>query len=1191
MKKTVRNFLIATLSVLAIGATATACASSTEGKGPDYEYQWYAPLRAECDSFMTIDGKLDEEIWKDQNYLYWAGAKDNEIKATTIFTSKGLYVGMYAEDDNVTWKNRYAFDENAYIKIQVVKENEITYKNSRAYVHPTRQFVFNIDAKNTLSRMERRYDAKSYVQGELNGETEYMSAELFVPWSELGYKESELNENGCPQAVKLLIQYWTQTGHSGFPGFSDDNSFKTYYTYDADGSTCDFDRYSKDESIGYSVSGWTPGDKWVVDEENKTATNTVDRTQILWFRKDVNGNACSSGTHYVASVKVKSIQVDKMYPHVGIMTLAAKTKFNIYGVSTASLSKGTVYVSAGRETNGEQWVATKNFETTYKTNYTGATVGENMTLAADEAYLTVVKRGAELYYFVNDEYVGYEYDERMEEECIVGIFANGQTTVSDWSFEDYSNKQEELDDYLRKYVHFIDTTDNGGYVVSDKMVAKHGTSFNVSVTPKLGYVLTKLTLNGTDIYNDFVSNAVDAVLTYTPDKDVAIDAEFSKIPNKNMKDLFIKVTDNENESKTLSDATYVIRGKDNRFIYSGKVNSSGYIVGSLVKEGTYPLANEVTLTTDGKYSIEISCDGYVTKKFDFEIPNNFSEKEFEATYKLEAYPFGAVTVNGVTVKGAGSYEYEDKQKKVFTTQATAGNGSQYMRDSVFTGNYMFEGSVTLINDALYKDENNIWTYGAVSGYIFSSGKNYITMKSAAWIAGKLYIQCGSTEIGLSNFPIENENGNGGFYKAGAKLKFYVYRYNDVFYVYNCKKELGFTLGKSGLELVNSSIVEGQGNLKAFNSGLEKYFSEGNQNAIGMYRIAYGLGGGEYRYEFNYTNDENKLTQQFSTVNVALRENENYSLKAESKYAIGDGFLKGLNVTLNFANIPDNGSNYIVAVKYGDNDAELFNGEYNRENGTLTVTLPLNDDATVWLEEYGLGEVTVNGSTTKDIVGGILQETSSGYKNDFDDTLYIRQYYTDKKAVGDYIFNVEITVSDKTPEIASGWMTGSGVGVMLSAGGDNSLAFFTNSWEGTNLLIKVGGKGAASISVSGFPRDNSLKTVGSKLRFSIQRKGDALYFYNCNGTLIFHMDKYGIALDSATAQINGTEVTKDLVRQQVELMMNAGNETAFGIFREFNAKGSYEWKVLVASGDEMTWPDFWGEFIPDRNNTVLPKEEE
>ena len=72
MRNRIKNSLLIGLSAMMTGAFAAACAacSKEEGKSPEYTYNYAAPLHSECDPFMSIDGKLDEEAWQGQNYLY-----------------------------------------------------------------------------------------------------------------------------------------------------------------------------------------------------------------------------------------------------------------------------------------------------------------------------------------------------------------------------------------------------------------------------------------------------------------------------------------------------------------------------------------------------------------------------------------------------------------------------------------------------------------------------------------------------------------------------------------------------------------------------------------------------------------------------------------------------------------------------------------------------------------------------------------------------------------------------------------------------------------------------------------------------------------------------------------------------------------------------------------------------------------
>ena len=1169
MKRKTKNSLVLLTSFFAVAAFAAACAKSGAEK-TEYNYEYHAPLRAKCDSFMQIDGKLDEEIWKDQKYLYWVGGKANESKATTVFTSKGLYVGMYTEDKNVVWANRYSMSENSRFRVQVVKDDEINYNDRREYIHPTRQFVFDIDAKDTLSRMERRYDAAGYCDGELNGESNYFSAELFLPWSEMGYTEEELGETGMPGAVKLLIQYWTNTGYSGFPGFSDDNSFKTYYTYDKNGSTCTVDRYSGTDTVGYSVGGWTPGDKWEVNEEEKTAKNTVNRTQILWLRKDVYGQAKSGGTHYIAGVKIKAEEGAGSSPFAGLITLCSKTVFNIYGAWTNELLRGNAMVLSVHETDGSQWVASQGFGYVYNKKYAGETTDDGKELAADEVYLSVAKRGSDLYYFVNGNFVGMEYDERVSGECVAGIFANGKIEVSDWNIEDYSSKQGALDEYLNKYVYFLESSDNGGgYVSMDKIVARHGEAVNIRITPKPGYALSALTVDGEDKYDDFLANAdADANYSYVPTKNMKLIATFEKIKS-GLQRVYFEVKDADKENVKLSAAKYVIRGSDKRLVYSGSVNK-GNITGSLLKAGSYTFGGRECIF-DGKYTAEISCDDYVTKTFEFEIPADYSGNEYSGIFALREYPFGAVKVNGKTTETKGKYNYKfsDSQPNDFVSEADfKGWSIKYLKNTVMKGDYVFNGEIALEEDALFPadDPENMWKCGALTGFALTSGRNRVELKSAAWIAGKLYLNYnGGTEIGLTGFPVENDSGNSGFYKSNARLSYTVAKYNGAIYVFNKDGVLGFVLGKNGIELVNSVIAEGEKNLEAFNKGIAAFFKDGDENAFGLYTMRNGEGGGTYRYSYAVTQNASDISKVFEKACVRLKSGEQYGYTASGKYTVDDGFIAKTNVTLRFTGIPATAENRILAIQYENGEAARFFGNYDKAARTFEITLPLNGNAEVWLEAYDFGAAAVNGGTTYAPSGSPLTKNADGsHTNTFGETNWFTQYYTNKTAAGDYLLNATVTVA-KTPQTVNGWQTGSGAGFALSAGGDKSVRLFTNSWEGTNLLLF---SGKTFISVSGFPRDNSLKTEGSKFNFKLIRKGNTLYFYNVNELPVFHITGDEILLDAEDAKINGTDVAKEIVLGAIKDMLEAGNETAFGVYFEYAAKSSYAWKADVATDENI-----------------------
>lgn len=210
---------------------------------------------------------------------------------------------------------------------------------------------------------------------------------------------------------------------------------------------------------------------------------------------------------------------------------------------------------------------------------------------------------------------------------------------------------------------------------------------------------------------DFLANAdADANYSYVPTKNMKLIATFEKIKS-GLQRVYFEVKDADKENVKLSAAKYVIRGSDKRLVYSGSVNK-GNITGSLLKAGSYTFGGRECIF-DGKYTAEISCDDYVTKTFEFEIPADYSGNEYSGIFALREYPFGAVKVNGKTTETKGKYNYKfsDSQPNDFVSEADfKGWSIKYLKNTVMKGDYVFNGEIALEEDALFPadDPENMW---------------------------------------------------------------------------------------------------------------------------------------------------------------------------------------------------------------------------------------------------------------------------------------------------------------------------------------------------------------------------------------------------------------------------------------------------------------------------------------------------
>ncbi len=145
-------------------------------------------------------------------------------------------------------------------------------------------------------------------------------------------------------------------------------------------------------------------------------------------------------------------------------------------------------------------------------------------LTKNEYELTLVRDGADIYFFVDGEYINKKtFSEYADKECYVGLFCTGATTMENsertFSIGDY-------DDFF-KTVTITDTTGTGanGSITLPAGEHKVGEQVEISVTPDSGYVVSSLTVNGKE-YADRVANG-KVTVTLTKDT-VEVKATFIK---------------------------------------------------------------------------------------------------------------------------------------------------------------------------------------------------------------------------------------------------------------------------------------------------------------------------------------------------------------------------------------------------------------------------------------------------------------------------------------------------------------------------------------------------------------------------------------------------------------------------------------------------------------------------------------
>ena len=158
--------IIAVLLALSISAfVLAACSGDTNADKIDsselggYDYSQEAAFGEVPDENVRIDGVLDEDLWKNLNYMrHTDPAREGvTINVTTHFSEKGLYIGAYSNDKKIYWNGKNYYHWNTHFFFRIASGNTTSYSQN------VREIL--IDANNVFPG-STRVNAKSVVLGE-----------------------------------------------------------------------------------------------------------------------------------------------------------------------------------------------------------------------------------------------------------------------------------------------------------------------------------------------------------------------------------------------------------------------------------------------------------------------------------------------------------------------------------------------------------------------------------------------------------------------------------------------------------------------------------------------------------------------------------------------------------------------------------------------------------------------------------------------------------------------------------------------------------------------------------------------------------------------------------------------------------------------------------------------------------------
>ena len=924
---------------------------------------------------------------------------------------------------------------------------------------------------------------------------------------------------------------WCKYSHPGsglYPGFMDQGKYQTYYTFGKTGLIVNYDS----QYVGHALDGEAAFGDWLIDDENKTVRSTTTKTQTIWFRQDSVGNADSTATDYVAEVTVRGVD-GEAGQYAGLMSMQSKTEFSFYTVNIPSITNGKVYVRSASEMDGGGWMSSIGFEkTVVQSGY-----------ESDSVKLTVIKRGGDLYYLCNGEYVGTEYIEKISDKNVVGFYANGAAEFTDWSFTDYTGKTDELNEILAEHIWFVRCSKEGqGTVMAERIaVPKEDGRAVITVMPRTGYILTDLLFNGVSVYEDYLENVQNYQYSCAMEGDLQVRGIFKKLPTNSIRTVFV----------TFKDATTneVIKGvnaeivNDNTLLSSmAQVNTRGIVYADLLPAGTYTIEGR-TVVSDGEYVLKASTDGYHDRTFTFTVDANVEDANYEVA--LTSVNWGALTLNGKATTTTGRINLYDGDNGIYGIENNA-TVKQYLLDTKTNTDYVVKAKVTA---------EKVTDVGNVVGVMLSAGGyNYILLKSCSWEANKLCLEVYNKNNATAEISITGFKHNIG--AAGGELSFTAVRMGETIYVCDANGEMAFYMDKDGVHTQGSHGFGSSSKLSNVNEALGQFFECGAENGVGL--VQYYNKGGKYWYDVQTTIGENAALNFFDGVTMTMEESSHYNATIDGVMPVGDKFARNTGVTVTVTgNLIDQ---VVKGLKLAYDDEEVVvagNYDANDNSTTFDFILKGNCTATVLfgLADNVIGDVTLNGKTTS-VQGTTLYDAENDVYGT-GGTGNVRRYFVNTKTDGDYVAKLTVKVAEKSG-------AGNVVGFALGAGNACRVILKSTSWEANRLCLELRNSDSVGIEIPITDFAHTLGSVGGSLSISVVRLDDVIYVYNSSDNLGFTLSKAGLVLaDGHTTTANSDTISS--LNAVLADFFNAGKENAVGLVQYYSYGGEYWYETDMETG--------------------------
>ena len=574
--KNLSVFLSALGVMTAIYLLAGCFSSGTEFKSDPAQNAALIPesfssqVFGENDPDMLIDGQLTESIYDVVSWLEFSYASNVDgnlpkVYLTGFTTGCGVYIASKAYDTNVRYgggfyeqivpagSTGWAFS----VAIDKKKEKPSRFRNN--------WFNYMLDCMGN-ARSDKRARHCSFIKGEVNGgATEYVSCEIFFPWSEIGFAEEER-----PSDFGIMPNYF-----GCFPGATNTTKFElqpsmgtdrteNYYRFgNYDGVLGYKNSETGNKTFGNARSGYPMTPLWDPSRESENTVECVGGSYNVVYFKDAYAE------DFIVSTKmIPKAAIDDPYPKAGIYMMTTEGWYY-----AAILDTQPAWITSGADNENtlsqfQIYTLTNNNPNRWELKRFGSNVpNENPTSDCGVAF-TMIKRGARFYYFVNGKYMGAE---EADSTFSGKVFAGFYSLAMDVVFTDC--EYESIDDATARsilnergvYDVKAETGSAGGSVGVSDFQAKQGGSIVIDFSCKSGFALSSVLINGEESIDSVKENSEDGEYRIDNiDRNVNVKAYFTRVEDG------VKITGNVKDESTgegVSATVILIGADDSSLVY------------------------------------------------------------------------------------------------------------------------------------------------------------------------------------------------------------------------------------------------------------------------------------------------------------------------------------------------------------------------------------------------------------------------------------------------------------------------------------------------------------------------------------------------------------------------------------------------------------------------------------------------